>query len=351
MIKTAIMADENVDEKHKSAAVTEGYTNDTNTDDAANNDEKLPSVSDEAMRKLLKPVPGEKDVLKIITTSYATTSDTAATARVIGQLDSYDDCNWKVEIAGKPFLLKIHNGVESLDFISVYEAAGKDYYKQGHAGSVIHFQSAIAETLNRHHIPTSVPVKPHNSDSPVSIHALPVLSDAHSPTLLAVRLLTWVEGRPMSDIQLLPLEALGDAGRTLGKIDAALDQTMGPTTLYHRVETGPGYASCAAAGTHDHLKDDSLMVPARRYHQWDGKNTADLSKFVHCIADDNRRAMVESVIAAFNRELVGANNGNNDDSQEFRKGILMGDFNDANILVDPDIHVCGVIDFGDSVER
>jgi len=28
-----------------------------------------------------------------------------------------------------------------------------------------------------------------------------------------------------------------------------------------------------------------------------------------------------------------------------------GDFNDANILVDEDFHVSGVIDFGDSVER
>lgn len=314
-------------------------------------DSKPFSLSDEEMRKLLKPIPVEADILKILTTSYVTGH---AAIRVIRQLDSYDDCNWKVEIAGELFLVKIHNGFESNDFIAVFEAAGNDYYKKGHAGSVIHFQNAIAETLNQHGIPTSVPVKPLGSDSPISIHTLPVLSDAHSPTPLAVRLLKWVEGRPMVDIPLLPLEALAGAGRTLGKLDAALDQLApdSPLVLYHQAEcqsyetlyknqTGTGRSE-----DQQHLQDASLMVAARRYHQWDGKNTADLRKFVSCIADTRRRDMVESVIAAFERQLVQSG-----ESQVLRKGIIMGDFNDANVLVDHDLQVSGVIDFGDSVER
>jgi Ser/Thr protein kinase RdoA (MazF antagonist) len=305
-------------------------------------DQKQPALTDEEMRKLLKPIPCEEDVLKILTSSYVTE---AGNARVVCQLDSYDDCNYKVEIGSEPFLLKIHNGVESTDFLSVFEASGGDYYKPGHAGSVIHFQNAIAETLTLHHIPTSVPVKPLNSASPVSVHTLPVLSEKHSPTQLVVRLLSWVPGRPMSEIRLLPLEVLANAGRTLGKVDAALDNMVpdSPLTLYHRAEYNQYHAKNGDTPSDEHLHDTSLMVAARRYHVWDGKHTEDLKKFVYCIKDDNRRAMVDSVIAAFTREKVKG--------VSFRTGIIQGDFNDANILVDHDWHVSGVIDFGDSVER
>jgi hypothetical protein len=34
--------------------------------------------------------------------------------------------------------------------------------------------------------------------------------------------------------------------------------------------------------------DGSLLGAARRFHQWDGKNTAELGKFTHCIVDAKR---------------------------------------------------------------
>ena len=75
--------------------------------------------------------------------------------------------------------------------------------------------------------------------------------------------------------------------------------------------------------------------------------TADLRKFVHCIHNDKRRSLVESVLDAFQTELVESGIA----AEHFRKSINHGDFNDANILIDHDLNVCGVLDFGDSTER
>ena len=78
----------------------------------------------------------------------------------------------------------------------------------------------------------------------------------------------------MSSVTMLPVEALTDAGRFLGRVDQALDQLL-PTA------------------------DASLAEPARRYHQWDGKNTLDLRPFTKYIPSVERKALVESIIDAF----------------------------------------------------
>ena len=56
--------------------------------------------------------------------------------------------------------------------------------------------------------------------------------------------------------------------------------------------------------------------------------------------------MVESVLHAFQEDIIDSKV-----SEEFPKSFIHGDFNDANILLDGDFRVSGVIDFGDSVER
>ena len=81
-------------------------------------------------------------------------------------------------------------------------------------------------------------------------------------------------------------------------------------------------------------------------NQWDGKNTSDLRRFTDYIADSRRRDLVLSIIDAFESEIVATRA-----ADKFRIGIIHGDFNDANILVDDQLNISGVIDFGDSVER
>ena len=116
---------------------------------------------------------------------------------------------------------------------------------------------------------------------------------------------------------MLPLESLADAGKLLGRL----------------------------SGTLNLLETESLTA-AKRRHQWDGKNAAGLRSFVQHIKDERNRGTVDSVLDAFQTELIDSGVAN-----RFPKGSVHGDFNDANILVDNDLFVSGCINFGNSVER
>jgi Ser/Thr protein kinase RdoA (MazF antagonist) len=130
------------------------------------------------------------------------------------------------------------------------------------------------------------------------------------------------------------VETLAEAGRLLGRINRAFDKL----TL---VDSATKTVSDAF-----HRYDTSVLIPGKRYHQWDGKHTADLESFVQHIPDQKRRSLVESVLDAFQRDILDTGI-----DKKFRTGALHGDFNDANILVDEDLNATGVIDFGDSIIR
>lgn len=266
--------------------------------------------SDEELRKLLKPDLSEEDVIQLIH-SLETNFAPGKLIKIVKQLDSYDDVNYLVNIDGTRFLCKIHNGVESKDFIGKWQAQGRDYNE---SSSVIHLQNNIMSHLNKMGIPTNDPQLNAKSNMPVHLQALSVVSKEHSPCDLVVRLLTWIEGSTMCSLNVLPLECLADAGRFLGRVDRALDELVDPA--------------------------------ADRFHAWDGKNTVEIRPFVEHITDERRRNMVTSVLDAFQREILDSG-----DAQKLRTGIIQGDFNDANVLMDSDFHVCGIIDFGDSVSR
>ena len=279
--------------------------------------------SDEEMRKLLKPNPTSEEVLQVIKESYAPKE--GQVIKLVKELESYDDKNFWIEIDNVPYLAKVHNGVESKDLIkslsstsSSSSSSSTDEYKK----SAIHLQNTMMEHLSQHGISTSRPqVAAVNGDNipptPGSIHPLSVVSSDHSPCDLVVRLLAFVPGRTMESFKMLPLETLADAGRFLGRFS----QTMSK------------------------LPTEELTA-AKRFHQWDGKNTTELKSFVDCITDERRRSMVESVIETFQREIIDTKV-----SESFPTSLIHADFNDANILLDDDGCVSGVIDFGDSVER
>ena len=282
----------------------------------------------------MKPSISHEQAKEVLEKSYAKDGDEI---QVVEHLDSYDDVNFKVEVGGTPYLLKIHNGVESKDFLKVYEAAEKDFYKRGALNSVIHLQSTIMGLLSAKGISTSEPQIARDTKAPVSVHSLPVVSTEHSPQKLAVRLFSWVQGKPMSAMTVLPIESLVDAGRFLGRLDKVLDQL--------------GDESSDASGKDGSkndkvVMDSSVLEPAARYHQWDGKHTSDLRSFTHCIENEKRRNLVLSIIDAFQRDIVDSG-----DCSQFRVGVNHGDYNDANILQKDDYSISGVIDFGDSVQR
>lgn len=267
--------------------------------------------SDEEMRKLLKPKCTLEQAQEAVQKAYAKEGQTI---KILKELDSYDDQNFMAERDdGTKYLVKLHNGVESKDFLDAYEKAGRNY---GACTSVIQFQTALMQHLSNNGVSTSDP-QPSNDSLPFTTSSLPVVSEAHSPCPLIVKLLTWVPGRTMSSLKALPIECLMDAGQYLGKMHVALD------------------------------KMDSSKHPAsQRFHAWDGKNTIQVRDWVSAIDNPKRLAMVESVISSFENDILKSGAG-----AKFRKGINQGDFNDANILVDQDLQVSGAIDFGDSTER
>lgn len=286
-------------------------------------------TSDEELRKLLVPVPTVEEVVDVIRKSYFGDKP-EVDVKLVKELDSYDDRNLWLSIDGVDFLAKVHNGVESRDLVDrvrtgscgndgAVDAPTNGDYKH----SAIHLQNAMMVHLNDHGIATNRPQQPVGGGPAVmptpAVHwSLPVLAEERSPTDLVVRLLGWVPGRPMSSFTMLPIEGLADAGRFLGRMSLCLSS----------------------------LSADELTA-AKRYHQWDGKNTADLKDFFQYVKDDRKRSMVISVVEAFQTELIDSGVA----EASFAKSLIHGDFNDANFLLNDDFRVTGVIDFGDSVER
>ncbi|KAL7539812.1 hypothetical protein ACHAXR_009618 [Thalassiosira sp. AJA248-18] len=305
---------------------------------------------DEVRRKLLKPKVSPAEALSILVDLYiADGFDVDAPelprAEVINELDSYDDVNYLVKINGEKALLKIHNGVESEQFIAgrARKRAKLDELDSpsnasggggsgGSKTSIIDLHTAIYDHLAipKYNVTTAKSIsskKPASSsdgeghgdeDDSVCIRELSVVSSDHSPQQLVIRLQSWVDGTPLSDVKWCPIETLVDSGACLGRVCHALD---------------------------DLSKSNPLALQAsQRYFAWDGKNLMDLKPYIKYIDDIDRRKLVLSVIDSFQKTILEGKEG-----EKFRKGIIHGDFNDANIIIGNDMKCSGVIDFGDTV--
>jgi 4-aminobutyrate aminotransferase-like enzyme/Ser/Thr protein kinase RdoA (MazF antagonist) len=127
-----------------------------------------------------------------------------------------------------------------------------------------------------------------------------------------VWLLTFVTGAVLAEVRPHTPELLGDLGRFLGEMDAALQ-------------------SFAHAAAHRELK-------------WDSSRAGWIKDYVKHIAGSKRRALVEKFLALYEAELTPV-------LPRLRRSVIYGDANDHNVLVsDPwpqPRKVAGVIDFGD----
>src|SRR5712671_3879200 len=127
-----------------------------------------------------------------------------------------------------------------------------------------------------------------------------------------VWLLTFVPGKVLADVRPHSMELLGDLGRFLGEMDAALQSFTHP-------------------GAHHELK-------------WDSSRAGWIREYVQHIGDSKRRALVEKFLALYEAEVVPV-------LPRLRRSVIYGDANDYNVLVsDPwpqPRKIVGVIDFGD----
>ena len=127
-----------------------------------------------------------------------------------------------------------------------------------------------------------------------------------------VWLLTFVNGTVFAEVRPHTTELLGDLGRFLGEMDAALQ-------------------------SFDH-------AAARRELKWDSSRASWIREYVRHIADSKRRALVETFLALYEAEVVPK-------LPRLRRSVIYGDANDYNVLVsDPwpqPRKIAGLIDFGD----
>ena len=211
---------------------------------------------DEVRRKLLKPKVTEEEALSILLDLYIadgfdnTANIKVPRVQVIQELDSYDDVNYLVKIDGEKALLKIHNGVESEQYIAAQAhinaakrakvdetdtpSSSSSKASNNNNNSIIDLHSAIYQHLaqEKYNVTTGKTICGKNEScnddtssdlSGVCIRELSVISADHSPQQLVIRLQSWVHGKPLSSIQWCPIETLVDCGMYLGNMCHALD--------------------------------------------------------------------------------------------------------------------------------
>src|SRR5216683_2792062 len=127
-----------------------------------------------------------------------------------------------------------------------------------------------------------------------------------------VWLLTFVDGRVLAEVRPHSPELLGNLGRFLGEMDAALQTFSHPA--------------------------------AHRELKWDSSRAAWIKGILQHVADAKQRALVERFLALHETEVVQV-------LPRLRRSVIYGDANDYNVLVSepwpPPRKVASVIDFGD----
>lgn len=96
------------------------------------------------------------------------------------------------------------------------------------------------------------------------------------------------------------------------------------------------------------LKNFTHSAYDRHRTLWMLDSVPKLSEFLFAVKDEERKDIVEQVLAAFDKSIVA-------NVDQFARGIIHGDFNEQNILVGPvspdrpsEYKITGVIDFGDT---
>ncbi|HEU4769153.1 MAG TPA: phosphotransferase, partial [Pyrinomonadaceae bacterium] len=119
-----------------------------------------------------------------------------------------------------------------------------------------------------------------------------------------VRLVTYLDGVPLAEVESQPTDLLRDLGRKVGQLDYAMTDFDHPAV--HRV-----------------------------FH-WDlASGNRVINEFAHLIEDSQLRELVQQCRFEPRTEL--------------RRSVIHGDANDRNVLVHPERMIVGLIDFGDMV--
>ena len=174
---------------------------------------------------------------------------------------------------------------------------------------VLELENAVLERLAGRTRPDLTPV-PVLSRHAVTLEEIESEDGASYP----MRLLTWIEGRPLAQARPLDARALEEFGARLAEIDVALDG-------FHH----PGM---------------------ERDLPWDLAQPEWISRHTHRIVDAERQRLVERTLVQYLgrvRPRLG----------QLPRGVIHNDANDENVLVreraDGGVEIAGIVDFGDLV--
>jgi len=207
----------------------------------------------------------------------------AATAKALP--GEYDDNFHLVDADGRAFILKVMHPARQESFVDMQAEALR----------------LLAEKLPRRRLPRVISTKDKETFTTIP---------ASDSERRIVWMLSYVPGKMLAEVNPHSEELLRGVGRLLGEMDAAL----------------AGFTHTAA---HAELK-------------WDSARAAWIANALQVIEDDERRALVRSVVRRYEAEVTPM-------LGSLRRSVIYGDANDHNVLVTEGWprEACAVIDFGD----
>ena len=178
---------------------------------------------------------------------------------------------------------------------------------RGRSAQLVDFENAAMEHLSRRWPTACSPtLQPSRGGEPI------VRIDGESGRSHLLRVLTWIEGRPLPSIPGADRKPLEELGSVLGEMDRWL-----------------------AEFTHPAMDQEN---------RWDLRGAAWISSHTSGIHDVDRRRLVERLLLQFAGRVVPRH-------ERLPVSVIHNDANDENVLVVPDPRcewrIAGIVDFGD----
>lgn len=304
----------------------------------------MTSNSEEISRKLGKPHPNGPLVKTVCSNAWGVHPE----IQCITQLESYDDANFHLVAAisgtsdentascqkSAEYLLKFYNAVESnnvemLEGISQLLRTVSSYPDVSECHSFNHpivpvpivtavefrarLENFCSDTTKADYLSESFGCEDNLKD--VAFSKICPRSDGTVNDRIAARLFHWIPG-----------PTLNKAGE--------------PTDATPMLVTNVGFALGSISNSLRNFDHAAF----HRYHSWDLQNFDSVAGTFLCYVEEpDIRELVQLVLDCFCKQVLPL-------SHAFSKSVIMGDCNDANVIINSEkTAVVGIIDFGDAV--
>jgi hydroxylysine kinase len=170
------------------------------------------------------------------------------------------------------------------------------------------------KTLHKNHITCPTPIASLNGNEFFKITKNYELSSDSSLNLFVVRLLTFIPGKPIDQIKSYTKELLFNVGKYAANLDLKLKEFYDP-------------------------------VYEQRDCIWRLDKIGNYMYRLESIADTYKREVLREILKNFCSNILSKEN-----ASFLQKGMIHGDFNETNILIDIDKEdtISGILDFGDT---